>query len=72
MSAAQAVRAIRSGERIFVGSNAAEPQTLVNVLAGAVHEILVTNLAAFAHEILVTNLAAFAHMSFTTRRTVTA
>ena len=32
MSAAEAVRAIRSGQRIFVGSNSAEPQNLVNAL----------------------------------------
>jgi acyl-CoA hydrolase len=32
MSAEQAVCAIQSGERVFVGSNSAEPQTLVNAL----------------------------------------
>ncbi len=32
MSAAEAIAAIRSGERIFVGSNAAEPQALVDAL----------------------------------------
>jgi len=33
MSAASAVAALRTGERIFIGSNAAEPQALVNALA---------------------------------------
>lgn len=34
MSAESAVAPIRSGQRVFIGSNGAEPQTLVEALTG--------------------------------------
>lgn len=39
VTASEAVRALRSGDRIFIGSNAAEPQTLVNALTVAADHV---------------------------------
>ena len=39
MGAASAVEALKTGDRIFIGSNAAEPQTLVNALTDSTEHI---------------------------------
>lgn len=69
VSAAEAVREIRSGERVFIGSNAAEPQALVAAMTARAAELrdvsVVHILTLGAAPYVEPNMAAsFRHTSF--------
>ena len=63
MTAAEAVGAIHSGERIFVGSNAAEPQALVNALTNTASHIDKAEIVS----IMTMGAAPYSHAKFATR-----